>query len=144
MNRRPRAQRGRRNFSFGRLFPVRSLITPNAGNEIVSDCATKAARRARNDVPKIGRVRVVPVNCGQFRCRIDVEVPYEVHDPSQGWRGHACTAKYEPATQALARCAVIDRNACVGVRIEGKVRRRADPDIPIYHQAKAEYAKLGK
>jgi len=30
----------------GWLFPVSSLITPDAGHKIVSDCAAKAARRA--------------------------------------------------------------------------------------------------
>ena len=68
----------------GCLFPARSLITSDAGYKIVSGLTAEAARGAGKDVPQIARVRVVPVNCGQFRRRIDVEVSCKVHDPSQG------------------------------------------------------------
>ena len=65
------------------LFPARSLITSDASYKIVSGLTAEAARGAGNDVSKIVCVRVVPVNCGQFCCRIDVEMPCEVHDAGQ-------------------------------------------------------------
>ena len=108
-----------------RLFPVCSLITADASYKIVSGFAAEAAGCAGKDVPEISGVGVVAINRGQLRGRIDVEVSGEVDDASKGRRRHAGAAKHKPATQPLARSAVIHRNASVGVRVEGTVRRGA-------------------
>src|SRR5258708_36202233 len=101
----------------GCLFPARSLITSDASYKIVSGLTAEAARGAGNDVSKIVCVRVVPVNCGQFRCRIDVEMPCEVHDSSQGRRGDVGAAHYEPANQPLSAFDVLACTPCVEIRI---------------------------